>query len=102
MTPEGMIKSLISSVLTKHNAWYFMPVPSGYQAKTVDFIVCHRGRFIAIEAKRPGKNATQRQAYVLKQIREAGGIALTINTPELVDELDEKLTKWEATSEVMT
>jgi hypothetical protein len=102
MTPEGKIKALINHVLTKHGCWSFMPVPTGYQGKTVDYLVCHRGRFIAIEAKRPGKGPTSRQAYILRLIREAGGVTFSISTPQEVGYLDAELTAWEATSGVTT
>jgi hypothetical protein len=90
-TPEGRIKQKISHVLAKHNAWYFMPVPTGFQSKTIDFIVCCKGRFIGIEAKRPGKDATTRQTYILNLIKEAGGLTFVIDSDEGVEELNKTL-----------
>lgn len=92
MTPEGKIKAMINQVLGKHG-WYFMPVPTGFQAKTIDYFACIKGRFIAIEAKAPGGKATARQDYVLKLIREAGGLTFVVSTPEEVKQLDEALSK---------
>lgn len=91
MTPEGAIKAKISRVLNKHGAWSLMPVPTGFQGKTIDFVVCCKGWFIAIEAKRPGKDATTRQSYVLGLIREAGGLTYIIDSQEGVDALDKEL-----------
>lgn len=91
MTPEGKIKALINKVLNKHKAWSFMPVPTGFQAKNIDYIVCCKGWFIAIEAKAPGKQPTSRQDYVLKLIREAGGLTFVIDSEKGVKELDEAL-----------
>lgn len=93
MTPEGQIKSLINKVLARRKCWYLMPVPTGFQGKTIDYLVCCKGWFIAIEAKKPGKVATTRQTYVLGLIEEAGGITFVISTPEEVDLLDAALEK---------
>jgi hypothetical protein len=91
MTPEGKIKVLILHVLNKHSAWIHMPVPTGFQGKTVDFLACCKGRFIAIEAKRPGKDATPRQSYILELIRGAGGLTFVIDNEKGVQNLDKTL-----------
>lgn len=45
-----------------------------------DIIVCHRGRFIALEAK-VGKNTpTKLQAVTIEQIRKAGGTAAVVRS----------------------
>lgn len=88
MTPEGRVKQKINKVLDKHNAWKFMPVPTGFQTKTVDYLVCCKGRFIAIEAKAPGKAVTDRQAHVLSHIRDAGGLTFVVATDKDVEFLD--------------
>jgi hypothetical protein len=78
-TPEGRIKSKINKLLRSYeNLYYFMPVPSGYGATTVDYLCCYRGHFFGIEAKAPGKVPTPRQDYVLEQIRLAGGSTFVI------------------------
>lgn len=89
-TPEGKIKQKIAHVLNKHGAWSFMPVPTGYQKKTIDFFVCCKGWFIGIEAK-AGKAATPRQEYILGLIREAGGQAIVVKNDYDVEQLDEML-----------
>lgn len=49
-----------------------------------DIIVCHKGRFIALEAK-VGKNTpTKLQAATIDKIRQAGGIAAVVHS---VDEV---------------
>ena len=40
-----------------------------------DIIVCHRGRFIALEAKVGKNQPTKLQAVTIEQIRKAGGTA---------------------------
>ena len=58
-----------------------MPVPGGYSRRTVDFLICYWGRFIAVETKRPGKNyATYLQAQDLYNVRQAGGYAIVENS----------------------
>ena len=89
MTPEGSVKAQINRVLKEymtinaysmHPALYkFMPVPSGYGPSSLDYIVCYRGQFIAIEAKAPGKQPTPRQHAILHQIQAAGGHTFVID-----------------------
>ena len=45
-----------------------------------DFIICWRGRFIAIEVKRPGNVPTRAQVRQLELIRKAGGIAVVVHS----------------------
>ena len=81
MTPEGKVKAAITKVLDSYpESYWFMPVPYGYGESTVDFLVCHYGLFIGIEAKAPGKHPTIRQHQILCQIRGAGGEALVIDS----------------------
>lgn len=56
-------------------AYCFSPVPFGYGESTVDHLICWRGRFYAVEAKRPDTRPepTKRQADVLRDVAEAGG-----------------------------
>lgn len=67
-----------------------MPVPYGYGASTLDYLICMRGRFIAIETKAPGKKPTDRQKMVIEQIRAAGGATFVIDgdTSELEHHLE--------------
>ena len=64
-----------------HQYW---PVPGGMGAATVDVLICYRGRFFAIECKRPGvSEPTPRQACVMRAIAEAGGGAWVENSVDL-------------------
>ena len=47
-----------------------------------DIICCYKGRFIGLEVKRPGRDATELQAFTIKQIRLAGGIAGVVHSVE--------------------
>jgi hypothetical protein len=75
MKPEALVKAQIKEFLDHIGAYYIMPVPTGMGPKLLDFYVCWRGRFIAIEAKAPGAKATPLQRHELEKIKNAGGIA---------------------------
>lgn len=89
MTPEGAIKKKIKTLLDSYgkHLYMFMPVPGGYGARTVDYLVCVKGVFLAIEAKRPGGKATELQEATLERIRDAGGIAFVVHDDASVAEL---------------
>jgi hypothetical protein len=59
-------------------------------AGTPDLIACVFGHFIALEVKMPGEALTELQAYTLKCIREAGGLAAVVNSPEQAVDLVHK------------
>ena len=73
---ERKLKVEVQNMLNEAGAWYFMPVPTGMQAATLDFLGCYKGRFFAIETKRPGEKPTARQIVVMKQIADADGFAV--------------------------
>jgi hypothetical protein len=72
---ERKLKVEVQNMLNEAGAWYFMPVPTGMQAATLDFLGCYKGRFFAIETKRPGEKPTERQTMVMQQIKDAGGFS---------------------------
>ena len=45
-----------------------------------DVLVCYRGRFLALEIKRPGQRPTTLQLAVIRQIRGAGGTAEVVTS----------------------
>ena len=86
---ERTVKERVKRILTGAGAYWFMPVQSGYGAKTLDFLGCHDGRFFAIETKREGKTPDAIQELVAHKIAGAGGRVFVIagtNSPVL-DEL---------------
>ena len=90
-TKEGVVKRQIKEILKVTKAYYAMPMGSGYgNAGVPDFLVCHRGRFIAIEAKAGKGKTTALQDRNLAEIVMAGGVALVVNESNL-DELREIL-----------
>jgi hypothetical protein len=82
MTPESRVKEKVKAYLRGKNAYFFMPVQTGYGAATVDFLCCVDGRFIAIETKAPGKKPTKRQRATLLAIIAAGGNAFVVTLDE--------------------
>lgn len=78
-TPEGKVKTAVKKILAKYpSMYYFMPVPYGFGESTLDFIICFRGVFIAIETKEPGKKMTPRQEKIGTDIGAAGGVVFEI------------------------
>lgn len=56
--------------------WFFKTHGGADQIRGLpDLIGCYRGRFFAIELKKPGGHATDLQAFTLQQITDAGGFA---------------------------
>ena len=79
-TPEAKVKKQIRAILDEYNAYYAMPIGSGYGNSGVpDFLVCYKGWFIGIEAKANNGKVTALQDFNLNKITETGGIALVIN-----------------------
>lgn len=79
-TPEGKVKAKVSGLLkATPGIYYHMPVPGGFGGTTLDYIGCHRGRFFAIETKKPGGKPTDRQKQIISQIEQAGGKTFVID-----------------------
>jgi len=90
MTPEGKVKDEIKKYLDSIGAQYFMPVQTGYGRTAVDFLCCVRGKYVAIEAKRPGVyEATVLQKRFLKGVTDAGGLAFVSDSVERVKKMIE-------------
>lgn len=92
MTPEGKVKAAVNKLLDRYKSLYrFMPVPGGFGASSLDYLLCVNGRFLAIETKAPGKKPTDRQKMVIGQIRRAGGTCFVIDGDEGLKQLEEYL-----------
>lgn len=84
-TPEGRVKEAVRKFLKERGVWYYQPVQNGMGVVGIpDFICCWQGRFIAIEAKAPGKasQTTANQDRVLQAINEHGGYAVVVDDLE--------------------
>lgn len=78
-TPEGKVKDKIKRLLKKYGAYWLMPVQNGMGSPTVDFLVCHKGQFVGIEAKAPGKQPTDRQRQTMDKMVEAGAACFVVS-----------------------
>lgn len=88
MTPEGKVKATIKKMLDRYPHYRFMPVQMGMGTVTLDFLVCVNGRFLAIEAKAPGKEPTDLQRQTIRNIRAAGGETFVISNELGLDALE--------------
>ena len=99
-TPESKVKDKIKAICKARGAYYAMPVMGGMASNgTPDFLICYKGRFIAIEAKAGKGKPTALQLVRLKEIDKAGGTAVIINEDnitsfsEILDHIDNGFTK---------
>ena len=88
---ESFVKMRVKKLLAKYGAYMFMPVQSGYGAAGLDFYCCHRGRFFAIETKRPGKHLTPRQELIKEAIEKSGGTVFIIGEAAIYEPGNERL-----------
>ncbi len=75
---EERVKNHVKRLFKKYGVSYFMPVQSGYGSASLDFLACHKGRFLAVETKAPGKHLTPRQELIKSEIERAGGTVFII------------------------
>jgi predicted transcriptional regulator with HTH domain len=72
-----------------YGAFFFKTHGSEFQISGLpDLVGCLDGLFVAIEVKRPGKDASLNQLAVIKRIRRAGGIAFVARS---IKEAERKL-----------
>lgn len=80
MTPEAKVKKVVVQQLKDIGAYYFYPVTGGYGRSGVpDIVGCYQGLFFGIECKAGKNKPTPLQEKNLKEIFEAGGLALVVN-----------------------
>jgi len=79
-TPEAKVKEKIVKILKSAGCYYFYPVTGGYGGSGVpDIVICHAGKFIAIECKAGKGKTTPLQDKNLRDIIRAGGTAVVVN-----------------------
>ena len=61
------------------DCWRFMPVQTGYGSPALDYLLCFKGRFIAIETKAPGKKLTPLQESTKAAMEAAGAMVLIVD-----------------------
>ena len=85
MRTESDIRADICKVLRQADALPVVIWQGPMSVKGIsDLLVCHRGRFIAIEVKRPGQRATREQLRFLERVEDAGGLGLVATSAEEV------------------
>ncbi len=90
-TPESKVKAAIRAWLKARGIYHAMPIGTGYGANGVpDFLCCWNGRFLAIEAKAPGKrnSTTVLQNRQIEAIKTANGLAVVVDDVKQLDELE--------------
>lgn len=92
MTPEAKVKAAVKAELIKQNAYKHMPVQNGMGEPALDFHVCHRGMYAAIETKAPGKKPASRQIQTILKVLDAGGAVFVIDSTDGADLAD--LVMW--------
>jgi hypothetical protein len=96
-TPEGEVKAHVKALFKAIDAFPFMPVTAGFGSQAVDFIVCWKGLYVAVETKAPGclKKLTKRQEDFLNDVAKAGGVGVCIdNVDTLVQSLFAACASW--------
>lgn len=78
MTPEGAVKEKVKKLLKEFGAYFHMPVQNGMGKPSLDFVCCHKGRFLAIETKTEKGKLTLRQQATIDEMQKAGAIVLVI------------------------
>lgn len=92
MTPEGKVKAAVNRVIDQYKSVYkFMPVPGGFGASSLDYLLCVKGRFCAVETKAPGRKPTDRQKMIIGKIERAGGKVFVIDGYDGLQELKDWL-----------
>lgn len=82
MKNEGDVKKEVKKVLAKFgtDAWYYMPVQTGYGVKGVpDFVCCVCGIFVGIETKFGGNTLSVWQHKQIGAVQAARGVVFVIN-----------------------
>lgn len=88
MTPEKKVENQIKRYLDKLGAYHVKIHGSAYiPAGTPDILACVNGRFVGIEVKKPnGGVVSALQKLKIKQIKNAGGVALVATSVEEVEQ----------------
>lgn len=77
MTPETKLKNEVRKYLKGVPGLWFVKTAStaGLKVGTPDFLICYRGRFVAIELKAGKGKPTKKQVHEISRIIGAGGFA---------------------------
>mgnify|MGYP003627797363 FL=1 len=85
-TPESRVKRVVVNQLKQLKAYYFFPATGGYGRSGVpDIVGCWKGMFFGIECKAGKNKPTALQEKNLRDISDAGGLALVVNEENMKD-----------------
>lgn len=88
MSEGAFQKKVIAKLKTIPQLWYVKVQQVSIRA-IPDILICYKGKFIAWELKRDGKDATLHQAYNLDMICKAGGSSWTVTPSNFEEALKE-------------
>lgn len=92
-TPESTVKSFVKKFLDENQVYYYMPVPNGYGAPSLDFHCTWRGYSLYIETKAPGKQLTPRQRAFFTNMNPYGAPCFMVSQPHHLKDIE----TWMAT-----
>jgi len=93
-TPEAYEKDDIDEYLKEIGAYVVKPTTGGFGGSGhSDRICCINGWFVAIEAKRPGKQPTPIQWRRIYEVQAAGGQAFWGTAKKVIAEIKEWLNR---------
>lgn len=73
----------IQKHLKQRGAYSYHPHGAGAAVAGVpDLLVCYKGRFLGLEVKLPGGDATELQAHTIRMIQRACGLAGVVHSVE--------------------
>lgn len=85
-----IVKKCLAILTSKYPGFYFKTHGGLYQkAGLPDIIGVHKGKFIGVEIKCPGKEdtLTKLQKKTLDRINRAGGVAFMATSPQQLDQI---------------
>jgi len=77
---EASLQGRILRLLLRRPGCWAVKFPGVLQRGVPDILAVYRGRFFALEVKRPGQKPTRLQRAVLQQIRATGAVAETVTS----------------------
>lgn len=79
MGPEKTFEKKVRAWLESRGAWVLKTISEGRQEAGVpDLLICYKGQFVALELKSETGAVRPLQEYKIKQINDAGGLAMIV------------------------
>ena len=90
--PETLFRKQVTKFLNRLRGVVIFPIQQVAIRGTPDFLLCLRGKFVALELKSAKGTSARLQIYFREKINKSGGIALEVK-PENWEEVKTLLTK---------